>query len=98
MNPKDIPKELSGTMAEPVPVAHWTLFTTLTDFASPGDIEVFLDEASVDWICDNVRKQGRADLAQAHPPTALRRVRRGRPCRAVAPESSSVDGGLPSRR
>jgi len=41
-----------------VPVAHFTLFTTLTDFQSPGDIEVFLDEATVDWICSNMRKKG----------------------------------------
>ena len=28
-----------------VPVAHWTLLTTLVDFSRPGAIEVFLDEA-----------------------------------------------------
>ena len=44
-----------------VPVAHWTLFTTLTDFQSPGDIEVFLDEGSVRWICSNMRTQGFLD-------------------------------------
>ncbi len=43
---------------EDVPVAHFTLFTTLTDFQSPGDIEVFLDEVTVNWICDNMRKKG----------------------------------------
>jgi polyhydroxyalkanoate synthase len=42
-------------------VAHFTLFTTLTDFQSPGDIEVFLDEATVNWICANMRKQGFLD-------------------------------------
>jgi len=41
-----------------VPVAHLTLFTTLTDFQSPGDIEVFLDEVTVNWICANMRKKG----------------------------------------
>jgi len=46
---------------EDVPVAHWTLLTTLTDFQSPGDIEVFLDEASVGWISENMRKQGFLD-------------------------------------
>jgi len=30
-----------------VPVAHWTLLATLTDFQSPGDIEVFIDESGV---------------------------------------------------
>ncbi|MBI3372962.1 MAG: alpha/beta fold hydrolase [Betaproteobacteria bacterium] len=44
-----------------VPVAHWTLFTTMTDFQSPGDIEVFLDEGSVRWICSNMRTQGYLD-------------------------------------
>ena len=32
-----------------VPVSSWTLLATLTDFQSPGDIEVFLDEGSVRW-------------------------------------------------
>jgi polyhydroxyalkanoate synthase len=32
---------------EPSPIAHWTLFTTLTDFEQPGDIDVFIDEQSV---------------------------------------------------
>ena len=43
---------------EDVPVAHFTLFTTLTDFQSPGDIEVFLDEGTVNWLCSNMRKKG----------------------------------------
>ena len=30
-----------------IPVAHWTLFTTLTDFSKPGDIEVFIDEGAI---------------------------------------------------
>jgi polyhydroxyalkanoate synthase len=46
---------------EDVPVAHFTLFTTLTDFQSPGDIEVFLDEVTVNWICANMRKKGYLD-------------------------------------
>ncbi|MEY3200818.1 MAG: hypothetical protein RIR70_368 [Pseudomonadota bacterium] len=36
--------------AEHVPVAHWTLFTSLVDFHKPGDIEVFIDEASVSYL------------------------------------------------
>jgi len=43
---------------EDMPVAHFTLFTTLTDFQSPGDIEVFLDESTVNWICSNMREKG----------------------------------------
>jgi polyhydroxyalkanoate synthase len=44
-----------------VPVAHWTLLTTLVDFQSPGDIEVFLDEGSVRWICDLMHSRGFLD-------------------------------------
>jgi polyhydroxyalkanoate synthase len=44
-----------------VPVAHWTLLTTLVDFQSPGDIEVFIDEASVRWLCDLMRSRGFLD-------------------------------------
>ena len=47
-----------------VPVAHWTLLTTLVDFQSPGDIEVFLDEGSVRWICDLMRSRGYLDGQQ----------------------------------
>jgi polyhydroxyalkanoate synthase len=41
-----------------MPVAHWTLFATLVDFQSPGDIEVFLDEGSVRWLTDSMRTRG----------------------------------------
>jgi polyhydroxyalkanoate synthase len=30
-----------------IPVAHWTLLTTLIDFSKPGDIDVFIDEGAV---------------------------------------------------
>ncbi len=43
---------------EELPVAHWTLLATLVDFQSPGDIEVFVDEASVRWLADMMRTQG----------------------------------------
>jgi polyhydroxyalkanoate synthase len=46
---------------EDVPVAHWTLLATLTDFQSPGDIEVFLDEGSVRWLADMMRTRGYLD-------------------------------------
>lgn len=39
-----------GAPGEAVPVAHWTLLTTLTDFARPGAIEVFLDERSLAYL------------------------------------------------
>ncbi len=49
--------------ADQVPVAHWTLFTTLTDFSHPGDIDVFIDEACVEAIEDKMAKAGYLDGA-----------------------------------
>jgi poly[(R)-3-hydroxyalkanoate] polymerase subunit PhaC len=46
-----------------VPVAHWTLLCTLVDFQSPGDIEVFIDESSVNWLIDSMRSRGYLDGA-----------------------------------
>ena len=46
---------------EEVPVAHWTLLCTLVDFQSPGDIEVFIDEASIAWLIDSMRARGYLD-------------------------------------
>jgi polyhydroxyalkanoate synthase subunit PhaC len=43
------------------PVAGWTLFTTLTDFSAPGDIEVFIDEGSVSYLADSMRDKGFLD-------------------------------------
>ncbi|MFC5300721.1 PHA/PHB synthase family protein [Azospira restricta] len=47
--------------ADKVPVACWTLFTTLTDFSKPGDIEVFIDEGSVRWLEQSMAKKGYLD-------------------------------------
>ena len=41
-----------------VPVADWTLFTTLVDFRKPGDIEVFIDETSIRYMIDSMDKKG----------------------------------------
>jgi polyhydroxyalkanoate synthase len=49
---------------EQMPVAHWTLFATLTDFQSPGDIEVFIDEGSVRWLSGMMRARGYLDGAE----------------------------------
>jgi len=46
---------------ENVPVAHWTLFTTLTDFAHPGDIDVFIDEACIGALEESMAKKGYLD-------------------------------------
>jgi polyhydroxyalkanoate synthase len=50
--------------AEQMPVAHWTLFTTLTDFAHPGDIDVFIDDACVGALEEKMAKRGYLDGAE----------------------------------
>jgi len=47
--------------ADKVPVAHWTLFTTLTDFSHPGDIDVFIDEACINALDETMAKKGYLD-------------------------------------
>lgn len=44
-----------------MPVAHWTLFTTLIDFAKPGDIDVFIDEAAIHALEQKMAKTGYLD-------------------------------------
>ncbi|HSD60826.1 MAG TPA: alpha/beta fold hydrolase [Burkholderiales bacterium] len=44
-----------------VPVAHWTVLTTLVDFSRPGAIEVFIDEASIKTLEEMMAKQGFLD-------------------------------------
>lgn len=41
-----------------VPVADWTLFTTLVDFRKPGDIEVFIDETTINYLTDSMARKG----------------------------------------
>ena len=48
---------------EAMPVADWTLFTTLVDFRKPGDIEVFIDEDSVAHLCARMARDGYLDGA-----------------------------------
>lgn len=43
------------------PIAHWTLFTTLTDFSDPGEIGVFLSEAAVGFIEQGMAGKGYLD-------------------------------------
>ncbi len=49
---------------EDMPVAHWTLFTTLVDFHKPGDIEVFVDEGSIRFLTQNMARKGYLDGAE----------------------------------
>jgi len=44
--------------AKKVPVAHWTLLTTLTDFSRPGGIEVFLNEETINSLEAMMAQQG----------------------------------------
>ena len=44
-----------------VPVADWTLFTTLVDFHKPGDIEVFIDEGSIHYLISQMARKGYLD-------------------------------------
>jgi polyhydroxyalkanoate synthase len=41
-----------------MPVAHWTLLTTLTDFSEPGDIDVFLDAGTIASLEEKMAKDG----------------------------------------
>jgi len=41
-----------------MPVAHWTLLTTLTDFSKPGDIDVFIDEGAIRALEEKMAKTG----------------------------------------
>lgn len=47
--------------ADKMPVAHWTLLTSLTDFSHPGEIEVFIDEASISALEDMMAQKGYLD-------------------------------------
>ncbi|HEY8905824.1 MAG TPA: alpha/beta fold hydrolase [Rhodoferax sp.] len=50
--------------ADMMPVAHWTLFTSLTDFSQPGEINIFIDEACLDALDDTMAKKGYLDGAE----------------------------------
>ena len=45
------------------PVAHWTTFTTLVDFSDPGEIGVFLSQASFDFLRQRMAGAGYLDGA-----------------------------------
>jgi len=44
-----------------VPVAHWSLLTTLVDFSRPGGIEVFIDEKTIEALEHMMDQQGFLD-------------------------------------
>ena len=47
--------------ANAVPVAHWTLLTSLVDFSRPGDIEAFLNEETINSLEQMTAQQGYLD-------------------------------------
>jgi polyhydroxyalkanoate synthase len=44
-----------------VPVGHWTLFTTLADFSAPGEIGLFIDEESIEFLEKRMAMRGYLD-------------------------------------
>ena len=44
-----------------IPVADWTVFSTLTDFSEPGELGVFIDEKGIGAIEELMRKDGYLD-------------------------------------
>jgi len=47
--------------ASRVPVANWTLFTSLVDFSRPGAIEVFVNEETISTLEEMMSQQGYLD-------------------------------------
>ncbi len=43
------------------PVAHWTLLTTLVDFDLPGEIGVFIDDDTINWLEQRMAESGYLD-------------------------------------
>lgn len=50
--------------ADDMPVAHWTLLSSLADFSRPGEIEAFINENSLATIDELMSKQGYLDKNQ----------------------------------
>tara|TARA_R110002167_G_scaffold261065_2_gene467537 strand:- start:6408 stop:8117 length:1710 start_codon:yes stop_codon:yes gene_type:complete len=49
---------LNSSDSDDIPVAHWSLFTTLTDFSNPGEIEVFIDEKGIEYLEQRMAETG----------------------------------------
>lgn len=47
-----------------MPVMDWTLFTTLTDFSQPGDIDAFIDDGMIDALDESMSEKGYLDGAE----------------------------------
>jgi len=51
-----------GDEAEP-PIGSWTLLTGMVDFSEPGDIDVFIDEHSIEYLEQYMEQSGYLDGA-----------------------------------
>lgn len=49
------------TAGDKSPINSWTLFTTLTDFENPGEIQVFIDEENLTYINKLLKEKGYLD-------------------------------------
>ncbi|MTW13927.1 alpha/beta hydrolase [Pseudoduganella eburnea] len=90
--------------ARQVPVAHWTLLATLTDFSKPGDIASFINDDTVAMLDGLMARQGFLDAQQIgwsfrmlRPNTQIWRyvVHKyllGEPAPALAPLAWNADG------
>ncbi len=47
-----------------MPIAHWSLLATLTDFSRPGDVSAFLNDESIATIDTLMARQGYLDARQ----------------------------------
>ena len=52
---------LNHKKASKVPVGHWTLLTTLVDFSAPGEIDLFIDEESIEFLEKRMATRGYLD-------------------------------------
>jgi len=49
---------LNTSKTKDMPVAHWSLFTTLVDFSNPGEIGVFIDEPGIEYLEQKMAETG----------------------------------------
>lgn len=49
---------LNSADSEDIPVAHWSLLTTLVDFSNPGEIGVFIDEPGIEYLEQKMAETG----------------------------------------
>lgn len=49
---------LNSSDSDDIPVAHWSLLTTLVDFSNPGEIGVFIDEPGIEYLEQQMQKTG----------------------------------------